>query len=60
MLFTAVKVSGIKANKDWLAEFIFDNLMIQNIIIHMSHEYKAKNSCSSAVTAFIREVILSR
>jgi len=38
----AAKVGGIMANKTKKAEFLFDNLMIQNNIIHSAHKWGAK------------------
>lgn len=35
----AAKVGGIKANMDFPADFVFDNLQIQNNVIHFSHKY---------------------
>lgn len=35
----AAKVGGIKANKEKKAEFIYDNLQIQNNLIHFSWKY---------------------
>jgi GDP-L-fucose synthase len=36
-------VGGIYANNKYKADFIFDNLSIQNNIIHSSYKYKVKN-----------------
>jgi len=38
----AAKVGGIKANNDYPAEFIYDNLMIQTNIINSSHKNGVK------------------
>jgi GDP-L-fucose synthase len=38
----AAKVGGIHANNTYRAEFIYDNLMIQNNIIHQSHLHGVK------------------
>jgi GDP-L-fucose synthase len=38
----AAKVGGIKANKDYKADFIWENLMIQSNIIKYSHQYGIK------------------
>jgi GDP-L-fucose synthase len=38
----AAKVGGIKANKDYKADFIWENLMIQSNIIKYSHQYGVK------------------
>ena len=37
VIIAAAKVGGIKANNDFPAEFIYENLQIQNNIIHQSH-----------------------
>lgn len=37
VILAAAKVGGIKANADYPAEFIYENLQIQNNIIHESH-----------------------
>lgn len=38
----AAKVGGIYANNTYPADFLYDNLMIQNNIIHAAFEYKIK------------------
>ncbi|MFC2119150.1 GDP-L-fucose synthase family protein [Bacteroidota bacterium] len=38
----AAKVGGIMANNTYRAEFIYENLMIQNNIIHFSYKYGVK------------------
>jgi GDP-L-fucose synthase len=38
----AAKVGGIYANNKYPANFIYDNLAIQNNIIHFSHKYNVK------------------
>lgn len=42
VFLAAAKVGGIQANNIYRAEFIYDNLMIQNNIIHASHLSKVK------------------
>ena len=37
VILAAAKVGGIVANNTYRAEFIYDNLMIQNNIIHQSY-----------------------
>ena len=39
----AALVGGIYANNKFKAKFIYDNLSIQNNIIHSSYEYKIKS-----------------
>lgn len=38
----AAKVGGILANKTYKADYIYDNLMIQNNVIHNSYKYNVK------------------
>ncbi|MEL6837362.1 MAG: GDP-L-fucose synthase, partial [Bacteroidota bacterium] len=38
----AAKVGGILANNSYRAEFLYDNLMIQNNIIHQAHRHGVK------------------
>jgi GDP-L-fucose synthase len=38
----AARVGGIVANSTYPAEFIYQNLQIQNNLIHFAHEYKVK------------------
>lgn len=38
----AARVGGIMANDTYRAQFIYENLMIQNNLIHTSHEYGVK------------------
>lgn len=42
VVLAAAKVGGINANNTLPAEFIYENLMIQNNIIHSAHTYKVK------------------
>jgi GDP-L-fucose synthase len=42
VFLVAAKVGGIKANKEKKAEFIYDNLQIQNNVIFSSWKYKVK------------------
>ncbi|WP_235292968.1 GDP-L-fucose synthase [Portibacter lacus] len=37
VFLAAAKVGGIQANNTYRAEFLYDNLMIQNNVIHQSH-----------------------
>jgi GDP-L-fucose synthase len=39
VFFAAAKVGGIVANNTYRAQFLYDNLMIQNNIIHSSYKY---------------------
>src|SRR3954467_13487960 len=38
----AAKVGGIYANDNYPAEFLYDNLMIQNNVIHAAFQHKVK------------------
>lgn len=40
VFLAAAKVGGILANKTYPADFIYQNLQIQNAIIHSAHKYK--------------------
>lgn len=42
VFLAAAKVGGIVANNTYRAEFLYDNLQIQNNIIHSSHVYGVK------------------
>lgn len=42
VILAAAKVGGIHANNTYPAEFIYDNLMIQNNVIKAAHDYKVK------------------
>jgi GDP-L-fucose synthase len=42
VFLAAAKVGGIHANNCYKAEFIYDNLMIQNNVIHQSYRHKVK------------------
>lgn len=39
IFLAAAKVGGIHANHTYPAEFIYENLLIQNNVIHMAHQY---------------------
>jgi GDP-L-fucose synthase len=45
VFLAAAKVGGIQANNMYPAEFIFDNLQIQNNVIHSSYLHKVKKLC---------------
>jgi GDP-L-fucose synthase len=42
VLLAAAKVGGIKANNDYPVEFLFENLRIQNNVIHAAYENGAR------------------
>lgn len=42
VFLAAAKVGGIVANNQYRAQFIYENLMIQNNVIHYAYEYKVK------------------
>lgn len=39
VFLAAAKVGGIHANNTYPAEFIYDNILIQNNVIHLAHQY---------------------
>jgi len=43
VIIAAAKVGGIEANNTFKAEFIYDNLAIQQNIIHFSYKHKVKS-----------------
>jgi len=42
VFLAAAKVGGIMANNTYKADFLYENLMIQNNVIHQSYKYKVK------------------
>ncbi len=42
VFLAAAKVGGILANNEYRADFLYENLMIQNNVIHSSYKYKVK------------------
>lgn len=42
VILAAAKVGGIHANNTYPADFIYDNLMIQNNVIKSAHDFKVK------------------
>ncbi len=42
VFFAAAKVGGIMANSTYVADFIYDNIMISTNVIHASYKYKVK------------------
>ncbi|CAN5907971.1 GDP-L-fucose synthase [soil metagenome] len=42
VILAAAKVGGIHANNTYRGEFIYDNLMIQNNVIHQSYQFGVK------------------
>lgn len=42
VILAAAKVGGIVANNTYRADFIYENLAIQNNVIHQSYKYKVK------------------
>lgn len=51
VFLAAAKVGGIIANRDYPADFIRDNLLIQNNIIDLSYRYGVKNCSFSDLPA---------
>ncbi len=42
IFIASAKVGGIKANSEYMADFLYNNLMIQNNLIHFSYKFKVK------------------
>lgn len=42
VFLAAAKVGGILANKNYPADFIYDNLLIETNVIHAAHQYQVK------------------
>jgi GDP-L-fucose synthase len=42
VIMAAAKVGGILANNTYRAQFIYENMIIQNNLIHAAHEHKVK------------------
>ena len=42
VFLAAAKVGGIQANNNYRADFLYDNLMVQNNVIHSSYTYKVQ------------------
>lgn len=42
VFLAAAKVGGIIANNTYRADFIYENLMIQNNVIHLAHQHEVK------------------
>ena len=45
VILSAARVGGIQANIDHPAEFLYENMMIQNNVIHQSYIHNVKNFC---------------
>jgi GDP-L-fucose synthase len=45
VILTAARVGGIKANMDYPSEFLYDNLAIQNSVIHQAYLHGVKKFC---------------
>lgn len=45
IILTAARVGGIKANMDYPSEFLYDNLTIQNSVIHQAYLHGVKKFC---------------
>lgn len=53
VFLAAAKVGGILANNTYRADFIYQNLMIQNHIIHLSYLYGVKKITFSWVKLYL-------
>ncbi len=47
VFLAAAKVGGIKANNDFPASFIYDNLMIEANVIHAAYKVQCKKTAIS-------------
>lgn len=45
VVLAAARVGGIKANMDFAAEFLYENLQIQNHVIHAAFKHRVKKFC---------------
>lgn len=45
VVLAAAKVGGIKANMEYPADFIYENLQVQNNVIHSSYKYGVEKLC---------------
>ena len=45
VFLAAAKVGGIEANNTFRAQFLYENMMIQNNVIHQSYVHGVKNCC---------------
>ena len=59
IFLAAAKVGGIYSNNKYKAEFIYENLMIQNNIIHGAFKANIKNSDSNIVIKTIKYIQFS-
>ena len=53
VFLAAAKVGGIIANNKYRGEFIYENLMIQNNVIHQAFVHGVKNYCFLGARVFI-------
>ena len=53
----AAKVRGIMTNIKSPAEFLHDNLAIQNNVIHCAYKYKAKKTTFFSIFVCISQVV---
>nr|WP_290940995.1 NAD-dependent epimerase/dehydratase family protein [Haliscomenobacter sp.] len=53
VFLAAAKVGGIDANNTYRGEFLYDNLMIQNNVIHSSKEYGVKKVAVSGIIVYL-------
>jgi len=50
VILAAARVGGIQANIDHPAEFLFENLMIQNNVIHQSYLLNSYHKCITSTS----------
>ena len=60
VIIAAAKVGGIKANMDYPANFIYDNLQIQSNLISASYEYKVKKLILFGSVAFTQKTLANQ
>ena len=60
VFLAAAKVGGIMANNTYRADFIYQNLMIQNHVIHLSYKYGVKKLLFWAQAVFIQRMQTSQ
>lgn len=60
VFLAAAHVGGIVANSRYRADFIYENLMIQNNVIHASYLNNVKKLLFWEVLVFIREMLRNR
>ena len=60
VVIAAAKVGGILANKTYVGQFIYENLEIQNNLIHFSYKYGVKNLFFWDLLVYIQGLQINR